>query len=59
MIGVEMIKKLKREGFKVVKVSKGSHYHMTKGDAYVIVPHHHTELGKGLYSRILEDAMLK
>ena len=59
MTGVEMIKKLKREGFKVAKVSKGSHYHMIKGDSYVIVPHHHTELGKGLYNRILEDAKLK
>jgi len=54
-----MIKKLKREGFKVVKVSKGSHYHMIKDNAYVIVPHHHSELGKGLYNRILEDARLK
>lgn len=59
MTGVEMIKKLKSEGFKVIKVSKSSHYHMTKGDAYVIVPHHHKELGKGLYSQILTDAKLK
>jgi predicted RNA binding protein YcfA (HicA-like mRNA interferase family) len=59
MTGVEMIKKLKSEGFKVIKVSKSSHYHMTKGDAYVIVPHHHKELGKGLYNQILADAKLK
>ena len=54
-----MIKKLKEKGFQVIKISKSSHYHMTKGDAYVIVPHHHKELGKGLYSQIIEDAKLK
>ena len=59
LTGVEMIRLLKRSGFKVIKVSKGSHYHMTKDDAYVIVPHHHKELGKGLYSQILEDAKVK
>jgi len=59
MTGVEMIKKLKGLGFKVLKVSKGSHYHMVKGDLYTIVPHHHEELGKGLYNRILKDAGLK
>jgi len=59
LTGVEMIKKLKAQGFKVIKVSKGSHYHLVKDDAYVIVPHHHKELGKGLYNRILEDAKLK
>jgi len=59
MTGVEMIKKLKGLGFKVIKVSKSSHYHMAKDNAYVIVPHHHKELGKGLYNQILEDAKLK
>ena len=59
MTGVEMIKKLKKEGFKVIKVSKGSHYHMTKGSFYVIVPHHHKELGKGLYNQILSDSGVK
>lgn len=59
MTGVEMIKKLKKLGFKVIKVSKGSHYHMTNESAYVIVPHHHKELGKGLYNQILTDAGLK
>ena len=59
MTGVEMIKKLKRLGFEVIKVSKSSHYHLTKGSAYVIVPHHNKELGKGLYNQILEDAGLK
>ena len=59
MTGVEMIKKLKSKGFKIIKVSKSSHYHMTKDDAYVIVPNHHKELGKGLYNQILVDAKLK
>ena len=59
MTGVEMIKRLKGFGFKVIKVSKGSHYHMVKDDAYTIIPHHRKELGKGLYNRILEDAKLK
>jgi predicted RNA binding protein YcfA (HicA-like mRNA interferase family) len=59
MTGVEMIKKLKSLGFTVIKVSKSSHYHMVKGNAYVIVPHHHKELGKGLYNQILIDAELK
>jgi len=59
MTGVEMIKILKSKGFKVIKISKGSHYHMAKGSAYVIVPHHHKELGKGLYNQILIDAELK
>lgn len=54
-----MIKMLKSEGFQVIKVSKSSHYHMTKDNAYVIVPHHHKELGKGLYNQILKDANLK
>ena len=59
MTGVEMIKKLRGLGFKVIKVSKSSHYHMIKDSAYVIVPHHHKELGKGLYNQIMEDAKLK
>ena len=54
-----MIKKLKGMGFKVLKVSKGSHYHMVKDDMYTIIPHHRDELGKGLYNQILEDAHLK
>ena len=59
MTGVEMIKKLKSLGFKIIKISKSSHYHMIKDDAYVIIPHHHKELGKGLYNQILDDAKLR
>ncbi|MDR2600802.1 MAG: type II toxin-antitoxin system HicA family toxin [Oscillospiraceae bacterium] len=59
LTGVEMIKMLKKKGFVVVKVSKGSHYRLAKGDIQVIVPHHHRELGKGIYNRILTDARIK
>jgi len=59
MTGVEMIKKLKKNGFTVLKVSRGSHYHMVKDNKYTIVPHHHKELGKGLYHQILSDTGLK
>ena len=54
-----MIKMLKKKGFSVINVSKSSHYHMIKDDAYTIVPHHHKELGRGLYNQILKDAKLK
>ena len=54
-----MIKKLKNLGFSIIKISNGSHYHMAKDDAYTIVPHHHKELGKGLYNQILKDAKIK
>ena len=53
-----MIKNLKKNGFTVLKVSKGSHYHMVKGERYTIVPHHHKELGKGLFNQILDDSGL-
>ncbi|MCL2252691.1 MAG: type II toxin-antitoxin system HicA family toxin [Treponema sp.] len=59
MTGVEMIKMLKKNGFTVIKISKESHYHMIKDTKYTIVPHHHKELGKGLYHQILNDAGLK
>ena len=59
MTGVEMIKNLKKNGFKILKISKGSHYHMIKGNNYTVVPHHHKELGKGLFHQILFDAGLK
>ena len=59
MTGVEFIKKLRNLGFKVVKIGKGSHYHLEKDGAYVIVPYHHKELGKGLYNRLLIKAKLK
>ncbi|MCL1981677.1 MAG: type II toxin-antitoxin system HicA family toxin [Clostridiales bacterium] len=57
MTGIEMIKKLMQEGFKIRKI-KGSHYHMKKNNNVVVVPHHNKELGKGLYNQILVDAGL-
>ena len=58
MTGVEMIKLLKQNGFTVRKI-KGSHYFMKKNEINIIVPHHHTELGKGIASGILKEAGLK
>ena len=58
MTGIEMIKKLKQEGFSIRKI-KGSHYHMEKNNYKVVIPHHNKELGEGLYKQILNDAGLK
>jgi predicted RNA binding protein YcfA (HicA-like mRNA interferase family) len=58
MTGVEMIKLLKKNNIKHFKI-KGSHYHYKVNGVYFQVPHHHTEMGKGLTNRILQDAGLK
>ena len=55
MTGVEMIKLLKQNGFEHTK-TRGSHYHLMKNGIIVIVPHHHTEMGKGLTNKILKAA---
>jgi predicted RNA binding protein YcfA (HicA-like mRNA interferase family) len=56
--GVEMIKKLKRQGIEHHKV-KGSHYHYKVNGKRFQVPHHHQEMGKGLENKIKKDAGLK
>ena len=53
-----MIKLLKKNGFELER-AKGSHYRMIKEDIIIIVPHHHTELGKGIANSILRKAGLK
>jgi len=58
MTGVEMIKKLKKAGIHSIKV-KGSHYHYKINGCFFQVPHHHTEMGKGLENDILKKAGLK
>lgn len=58
MTGVEMIKKLKKAGITAVKI-KGSHYHYKVNGNFFQVPHHHTEMGKGLENSILAKAGLK
>ena len=58
LTGVEMIKLLKSKGYKHFKV-KGSHYHYSVNGKLFQVPHHYKEMGKGLESKILQDAGLK
>ena len=58
MTGIEMIRKLNKEGFKVRKI-RGSHYHMEKNGYKVVIPYHNKELGKGLYKQILISAGLE
>jgi predicted RNA binding protein YcfA (HicA-like mRNA interferase family) len=58
MTGVEMIKKLKKAGHTAIKI-KGSHYHYKVNNNYFQVPHHHTEMGRGLENAILKAAGLK
>ena len=58
MTGVEMIKLLKSKGHKHIRI-KGSHYHYNINGFCFPVPHHHKELGKGLYNQILSDSGLK
>ena len=58
MTGVEMIKLLKGKGHKHIKI-KGSHYHYNINGNFFQVPHHHTEMGKGLENSIRKAAGLK
>ena len=58
MTGVEMIKLLRSNGIKHIKV-RGSHYHYLVSGKVFQVPHHHKELGKGLESAILKAAGMK
>ncbi|MDR2599754.1 MAG: type II toxin-antitoxin system HicA family toxin [Oscillospiraceae bacterium] len=55
MTGVEMIKLLKKYGYKQFKI-KSSHYHYNINGKIFQVPHHHKEMGKGLESKIFKDA---
>ncbi|WP_338343018.1 type II toxin-antitoxin system HicA family toxin [Fructobacillus fructosus] len=52
-----MIKRLKREGFRVISY-KGSHVMLQKGIHYTEVPMHVKELPKGLERAILKQAGL-
>lgn len=52
-----MIKRLKREGFRVISY-KGSHVMLQKGNHYTEVPMHAKELPKGLERAILKQAGL-
>lgn len=59
MTGVEMIKLLAKHKIKHFKIGKNSHYHYNVSGKYFQVPHHHTEMGKGLTNNILKKAGLK
>ena len=58
MTGVEMIKVLRKQGIRHFKI-KGSHYHYNVNGNIFQIPHHHTEMGKGLENKILSDAGLR
>ena len=58
MTGVEMIRFLGKNGIKHFKV-RGSHYHYKVNGKFFQVPHHHTEMGKGLANKILSDAGIR
>jgi len=56
----ELMKLMKKAGWKVIRV-RGSHHQMAHPDfSYVItVPHPKKQLGKGLVNAILKSAKLK
>ncbi|MDR0326001.1 MAG: type II toxin-antitoxin system HicA family toxin [Oscillospiraceae bacterium] len=53
-----MIKLLRSKGHKPFKI-RGSHYHFRVNGKIIQIPHHHTEMGKGLEYKVLKDAGLK
>lgn len=58
LTGKEMLKFLRKHGFKEVRVT-GSHHILKKGKCRVIVPvHGNKDLGSGLEKKILRDAKL-
>jgi len=56
MTGKQMIKLYKKYGWKVMRV-KGSHYTMKKGSHKTAIPHHTTELRKGMEKALLKKIM--
>ena len=59
LTGKEMIKLLKKHGYKEVRVT-GSHHIMKKDDTRVVIPvHGNKDLSKGLEQKILNDAKLQ
>jgi len=58
LTGVEIIKLLKKNGYKHLKIVDG-HYHFRNISGTTFqVPHHHKEMGKGLAIKILKYAGL-
>ncbi|MCK5198602.1 MAG: type II toxin-antitoxin system HicA family toxin [Spirochaetales bacterium] len=59
MTGKELVKLLKKNGWRVVRIS-GSHHLMQKDDKTVPIPlHGKKDLGKGLLNAILRQTGLK
>jgi predicted RNA binding protein YcfA (HicA-like mRNA interferase family) len=60
MNSADLLKRLQREGFEVVRV-RGSHHQLAKPGrpGVVTVPHPKKDLGAGLVSAILKQAGLK
>ena len=58
MKGIELVKLLKRNGWKTERI-KGSHYVMKKDDQTEIIPVHNTDLPAGLLNAILKRRGLK
>lgn len=59
LTGKEMLKLLKRNGWKELR-KEGSHHILEKDSAIIVVPvHGNQDLGKGLEQRILKDTGLK
>ena len=60
MTGKQMIRMLKKDGWKVMDIS-GSHHkfqHPVK-PGMIIIAHHTSDMGKGLENKILKQAGLK
>lgn len=58
----ELLKRLRRGGFKFLRQAKGSHeiWHHPQTGVEIVVPNHGAkEVGKGLAEKILKDAGLK
>lgn len=58
MLPMELIKKLKKDGWEVDRIH-GSHYILKKGGETVSIPAHNTDMGKGLLNKILKKTGLK
>lgn len=59
LTGKEMLKLLKKNGWKELR-QDGSHHILEKDGAIIVVPvHANQDLGKGLEQRILKDTGLK
>ncbi len=58
MKGSELVKELKKNGWKVDRIH-GSHYIMKKENKTEVVPVHNTDIPKGLLNAILKRTGLK